>query len=97
MPLACHVGARRGRVSAGVRIEWPERRGSVACRETQEHRSRGVGGRAAAATGVVTLRARRAVCARVESEICERCRRRCRPSNTGRRGLCGLGTMRRRG
>ena len=38
-----------------------------------------------------------AMCARGESERCEGCRRRWRPSYTGRRGLCGLDTMRHQG
>ena len=80
-----------GRASAGVRIERSGRRGSVARRETHERRGRGVGARAAAAAGVVTMRARRAARARVESERCEGCGRRCRPSSTGRHGLCGSG------
>ena len=49
MPLVCHVGARLVRVSADVRIEWPDRRGSVACREMWERRGRGLGAGAAAA------------------------------------------------
>ena len=98
MPLACHRGAMWRRMSAGVRIGWPERRGSVVRREAHERRGRGVGAHVAtAAAGVVTMRARRAVCARVEFGRCEGCRRRCRPNNTGRRGLCRLGTMRRQG
>ena len=52
MPLACHVGARRVRASADVRVEWPERRGSVACREMWERRGRGLGAGAAAVAGV---------------------------------------------
>ena len=41
MPLlVCHVGARRVRVIADVRVEWPERRGSVACRDTWERLGR---------------------------------------------------------
>ena len=51
--LVCHVGARRVRVSADVRVEWPERRGSVVCREMRERRGRGFGAGAAAAAGVV--------------------------------------------
>ena len=84
-------------MGAGVCIEWPGRRGGAARREAHARRGRGVGASAAAAAGVVTMRVRRAVCARVESERCEGCRRRCRPSNTGRRGLCRLGAMRRQG
>ena len=97
MPLAYDEGARRGRVSAGVRIGWPERRGSVVRREMHARRGRGVGAHAAAAAGEVTTRARRAVCARVENGRREEVRRRCRPSNTGRRGLCGLGALCRQG
>ena len=37
LPLVCHVGLRRVRVSADVRVEWPDptadRRGSAVCRE----------------------------------------------------------------
>ena len=66
LPLARHGAARRGRVSAGVRIGWPERRGSGVRREMHERRGRGVGGHAAAVAGVVTMRARPAVCARVD-------------------------------
>ena len=97
MPLAYHGGVRRGRVSAGARIGWPERRGSVIRRDTHERRGRGVGAHVATAAGVVTMRARRAVRARVEFGRCEGCRRRCRPNNTGQRGLCRPGTMRRQG
>ena len=82
-------------MSAGARIGWPERRGSAVRRETHERRGRGVGGHVATAAGVVTMRACRAVCARVESGRREGCKRRCRPNNTGRRGLRRLGTMRR--
>ena len=89
LPLACHEGARRVRVGAGVRVERPERRGGVARRETQERRGWGLEAGAAAAASVVTLRACRAVYARAESERCEGWRRRCRPSNTWRCGLCG--------
>ena len=90
LPLACHEGARRGRVGTGVRVERPKRRGSVARRETQERRGWSSGAGAAAAAGVATFCACRAVHARVESERCEGLRRRCRPSNTGRCGLwCG--------
>ena len=47
MPLlVCRVGARRVRVTADVRVEWPERRGSAARRETWERRGRGLGGSA---------------------------------------------------
>ena len=44
MPLAHHGGVRRGCVSAGARIGWPERRGSAVHRETHERRGWGVGG-----------------------------------------------------
>ena len=53
MPLVCHVGARRVRVIADVRVERPERRGSATCREMWERRGRGLGASAAAAAGVV--------------------------------------------
>ena len=66
MPLAHHGGVRQGCVSAGARIGWPERRGSVVHRETHERRGPGVGAYVATAAGAVTMRARRAVCARVE-------------------------------
>ena len=97
LPLAYHVGARRGRVSAGVRIGWPERRGSAVRREMHERRGRGVEAHVATAAGVVIMRACRAVRAWVESGRREGCRRRYRPNNTGRRGLHRLGTMRRQG
>jgi len=75
----------------------PERRGSVARRETQERRGQGMGVRAAATAGVIAMRARRTARARVKSERCEGCRRRFRPSSTERRGLCGMSTTRRQG
>ena len=53
MPLVCHVGARRVRVIADVRVEWPERRGSAACHEMWERRGRSFVVSAVAATGVV--------------------------------------------
>ena len=53
MPLVCHVGARRVRVIADVRVEWPERRGSAACREMWERLGRSLGVSAVAAAGVV--------------------------------------------
>ena len=43
LPLAFHGGARQGRVGPGVRIGWPERRGSAVRRKTHERRGRGVG------------------------------------------------------
>ena len=97
MPLAYDEGARRGRVSAGVRIGWPDRRGSAVRRETYERRGLGVGVHVATATGVVTTRARRAVRALVESGRREGCRRRYRPNNNGRRNLHRLGIMCRQG
>ena len=47
LPLLCHVGARRVRISADVCVEWPERGGSTVCREVWERRGwgSGVGGR----------------------------------------------------
>ena len=71
LPMAFHGGARRGRFSAGVRSEQPERRGSVARRETQECRGQGLGVRAAATAGVITTCASRTARARIESERCE--------------------------
>ena len=54
MPLlVCHVGPRRVCVTADVRVERPERRGSVVCRETWGGRGRGLGGSVVAATGAV--------------------------------------------
>ena len=62
MTLVCHGRARRGRVSAGARFEYPERRGSVARREMQARRGQGLGVQAAATAGaiviVIALRAR---------------------------------------
>ena len=95
VPPACHGGARRGRLSAGVRSEQPERGGSVARRETHQRLGQGMGVRAVATTSVITTRAHRTTSVRVESERCEGCRRRARPSSTERRGACGLGTARR--
>ena len=97
MPLACHGGARRGRMSAGVRIGQPERRRSVVRREMHGRRGRGVGAQVAAAAGEATTRVRRAGCARAENGGCEGGRRRCRPSSTGRHGPCGLGATCRQG
>ena len=51
--LACRVEARRVHVTADVRVERPERRGSDACRETWGCRGRGSGGSAVAAAGAV--------------------------------------------
>ena len=96
MPLVCHGRARRGQVSAGARHDHPERRGSVARRETQERRGRGLGVQAAATAGVIALRARWAVRARVEYG-CEGSRRRVQPRSTERRGLFGTSTSRRQG
>ena len=66
MPLARHRRARRGRTSADARSERTERRGRVARRETQERRGQGLGVQAAATAGVIALRARWALRARVE-------------------------------
>ena len=57
MLLACHVGARRVRVSADMHVEWPERRASVVCREMRKPRGWGFGASVAAAAGVVIMRA----------------------------------------
>ena len=54
MPLlVCHVGARRVRVTADVRVEWPERRGSAACSKMWGRRGRGLVVSAVAAAGAV--------------------------------------------
>ena len=44
--LVRHVGARRARATADVCDEWPERRGSAACRRTRGCRGEGPGGAA---------------------------------------------------
>ena len=77
LPPACHVGAKQVCVSADVRVEWPERRGSVVCREMRERRGWCLGAGVAAAAGVVALRSRRAAYARIEFERFGGWRRRC--------------------
>ena len=71
VPPACHGGARRGRLSAGVRSEQPERRWSVARRETHQRRGQGMGVRVVATTSAIPTRARRTASVRVEPERCE--------------------------
>ena len=93
MPLAFHEGGRWGDASAGVRIGWPERRGSAVRREMYMHRGPGVGADVATAAGVAIARAHRDVCARVQSGRRKGCTRRRRLSIAERRGLCGLRSM----
>ena len=78
-----------------MRVEWPERGGSVVCREVWERRGWGSGAGVAAAAGAVALHARRAAYARVKCERREGRRRRFQMSTTGRRDLCGWSTTRR--
>ena len=52
-------GARRERVSADVRVEWPEKRGSIVCREMWERRSWGLGAGAVVDSLVFKQRAKR--------------------------------------
>ena len=68
LPLAFHEGGRWGDASAGVRIGWPERRGSAFRREMHERRGLGVGAHVATAAGVARTRAHRDVRARVKSK-----------------------------
>ena len=89
-PLAFHEGSRWGVLNAGMRIGWPERRGSAVRREMHECRGLGVGAHVAAAVGVALTRAHRDVRARVKSRGRKRRTRRRRPSLAERRGLCGL-------
>ena len=93
MPLAFHEGGRWGVVSAGMRIGWPERRGSATRREMHERRGLGVGAHVATAAGIALTRAHRDVRARLRSGRRSRCIRRRRPSLAERRGLCGLHSM----
>ena len=53
LPLVCHGGAMRVRVTDDVRVERPERRGSAVCRETWGCRGRGMGSNVVATAGVV--------------------------------------------
>ena len=48
LPLVCHGGAKRGRISVDVRVEWPERRRSVARRDAPMRRGLGVSAAAVA-------------------------------------------------
>ena len=90
MPLAFHWGGRWGVVNAGMRIGWPERRGSAVRRETHERRGLGVGAHVATAAGIALTRAHRDMRARLRSGRRSRCIRRRRLSPAERRGLCGL-------
>ena len=94
MPLVFHEGGRWGDVSAGVRIGWPERRGSAVRREMHERRGLGVGAHVATAAGVArSMRVYRDVRACAKSGGRKRCTRRRRPSLAERHGLCGLRSM----
>ena len=89
-PLAFHEEGRWGVLNAGMRIGWPERRGSVVRREAHERQGLGVGAHVATAAGAILMRAHRDVRARVKSKGRKRCSRRRRLSLAEWRGLCRL-------